>query len=188
MCWQMKFLASIKTRDIIFLAIIAACITLAGFLTKPLVMAIPIPGIRSLPSAFFYGLFMALGAQRVRKGGTIFLVALFNGLVLSMMSWIMLVNNIVAALLAELLILLFFRNYEKEKAILWGTGMYMVFTIPVSFAVAAWAGGAVLQQFLLNPLLVLPVILGTALLSFSGAFAGLKMGKELKKAGILTAS
>ena len=55
-----------KLRAVIFLAIVASAVTLVGFVTVPLVLAIPIPGIRSVPAAFFYGLLMAIGALRLQ--------------------------------------------------------------------------------------------------------------------------
>jgi len=174
-----------KLGDFVFLAIIAACVTLAALLTKPLVIAIPIPGIRSMAPAFFYGLFMAVGALKVRKPGSIFLVALFNGMVLLMMSWIMFVNNLLAGLLAEGLALLIFRSYRHNRAVVLGAGVYMVLTVPVSFLLVAWAGGDVVRQFLVNPYLVAGILLATALLSFGGALAGVKIGMELTRAGIL---
>lgn len=173
-----------KLRDVIFLAIVAAAVTLVGFVTVPLVLAIPIPGIRSVPAAFFYGLLMAISALRVRKIGSIFMVALLNGLVLLMMSWIMLANNVIAALLAEAIVWMIFKNYEKDSAVLLAAGLYMPLTIPAGFLIALWIGGDHLGKYLAIPWLVLLMVLATAALSFAGAFAGLKIGKELKKAGV----
>lgn len=171
--------------DFVFLAVIGACVTLAGLLTKPLVMAIPIPGIRSMAPAFFYGLFLAIAALKVRKTGSIFLVALFNGVVLLMMSWVMFANNLLAGLLAEAVARAGGKDYRHPRAIVLGAGSYMVFTVPVSFLLVAWAGGEVVGQLVANPWLVLAVLLATAALSFGGAAAGMRIGLELTRAGIL---
>ena len=174
-----------NTRDIVFLAIIAACVTAAGFITVPLVGAFPLPGMRSLAAAFFYGFFMAVGALKVRKTGSIFVAALFNGMVLLMMSWLMLANNLIAALITEALVLILFRGYRSDRAVLFGAGLYMCMSLPASFLIAAWLGGPMIGRFLTHPLLVGLIFLGTAVLSFGGAWAGLRVGRELVKAGVI---
>ena len=173
------------TRDIVFLAIVAACVTAAGFVVVPLVGAVPLPGMRSLAAAFFYGFFISIGLLKVRKRGAILLVALFNGLVLLMMSWLMLANNIMAALLTELVVLIVFRNYNNDKAVFLGAGLYMCMSLPASFFLAAWLGGPMIGRYLTHPLPVGLIFLGTAALSFGGAWTGLKIGRELAKAGLI---
>ncbi len=176
---------AMTTRDVVFLAVIAACVTAAGMVVVPLVGAAPLPGMRALVAAFFYGFFLAIGLLKVRKRGAVFLVALFNGLVLLMMSWLMLANNLVAGLATELLVLAVFRDYQSEKAILLGAGTYICMSLPASFLMAAWLGGPAIGRFLTHPAVVAPIFLGTAALSFGGAWAGLKLGRELIKAGVI---
>lgn len=172
-------------RDIVFLAVIAACMTAAGMVVVPLAGAAPLPGMRSLAAAFFYGFFLAIGLLKVRKPGGVFLAALFNGLVLLMMSWLMLANNLIAALATELVVLIFFRGYQSEKAVFLGAGLFMCMSLPASFLMAAWLGGPMIGRFLTHPGVVIPVFMGTAALSFGGAWAGLKVGRELVKAGVI---
>ncbi len=174
-----------NTRDIVFLAVVAACVTGAGFLTVPLVGAVPLPGMRALAAAFFYGFFMAVGLFKVRRIGALFLIALFNGLVLLMMSWLMLANNLLAGALAELAVLIVFRGYRSDKAVLLGAGLYMCMSLPASFLIAAWLGGPAVGRFLTQPLLVGLIFGATAVLSFGGAWAGLRIGRELVRAGVI---
>jgi energy-coupling factor transport system substrate-specific component len=165
----------------------AAAVTLVGFVTIPLVLAVPIPGVRSVPAALFYGLFMAIGALKVRKPGSILVIAALNGLVLLMMSWIMFLNNLIAALIVELIVWLIFRGYDKDSAIILGAGLYMPLTIPANFIVAVFIGGEYLGDYLTSPWLVVLMVVAAAVLSFGGAFAGIRIGRELYKAGILKA-
>jgi energy-coupling factor transport system substrate-specific component len=178
----------LKTRDIVFLAIIAAALTLVGFVTIPLVLAIPIPGVRSVPAAAFYGLFLAIGALKVRKPGSIFIAVTLNGLVLLMMSWIMFLNNVIAGLVVELIVWLIFRGYQRDGAVLLGAGLYMPLTIPANLAIAVFIGGEYLGKYLTTPWLVALMVLAAAALSFGGAVAGVRIGKELHKAGVLKAT
>ena len=174
-----------NTRDIVFLAIVAACVTAAGFVMVPLVGAMPLPGMRSMAAAFFYGFFICIGLLKVRKQGAVFLVALFNGLVLLMMSWLMLANNIIAALLTELLVLIFFRDFRTDRAVLFGAGLYMCMSLPASLIMAGWLGGPMIAKFLAKPGVVGLIFLATAALSFGGAWCGLRIGRELAKAGLI---
>ena len=173
------------TRDIVFLAVTAACMTAAGFVVVPLVGMAPLPGMRALAAAFFYGFFLVIGLLKVRKRGSVFLPALFNGLVLLMMSWLMLANNLIAGLLTELLVLVVFRDYKTDRAVLFGGGLYMCLSLPASFLMAAWLGGPMIGRMVAQPVLVGLVFAGTAALSFAGAWAGLKVGRELIKAGVI---
>jgi len=57
----------------------------------------------------------------------------------------------------------------------------------VSLGIGAVVGGPTIAQFLMNPWLIVPVLGATALLSFIGAWAGLRLGQELRVAGVLRA-
>lgn len=177
-----------KFRDLIFLAIMAAAITLAGFVFVPLVLAVPIPGIRSIPPAPFYGFLLALGLMKTRRPGSILIMVTLNGVVLLIMSYLMFFNNLIAGILTELIVLLLFRSYKKDWVVCVAAGLYMPLTIPANILTALWVGGEYLAKFFLKPWLLGAIIAGTAALSFAGAFAGLRLGKELVKAGRLKPS
>ncbi|UNC92070.1 hypothetical protein [Candidatus Contubernalis alkaliaceticus] len=57
-------------KDIVFAAIVAAAMNVLSFVTVPLVVALPIPGIRLVVVAPFYGLLLALALMRIKKTGT----------------------------------------------------------------------------------------------------------------------
>ncbi|MDR2109027.1 MAG: hypothetical protein LBP28_06185, partial [Coriobacteriales bacterium] len=71
--------------DIVFLAILAAALTIVGALTMPLAMTVTLFGVRNAAAALFYGLFGALALTKVRRPGALVLLALFNGVILLMM-------------------------------------------------------------------------------------------------------
>ena len=174
-----------KIRDIIFLAVIAAAITLSGFVTVPLVVAIPLPGIRMVTPALLYGLFLTVGVMRVRKVGSIFIPMLLNGLVLLMMSPVMFANCLISGIVAEGITLLIFKNFESDRATLIAGGITIPLWFPGDFLIGVILGGEQLAQYTTNPWIIIPIFLASVILSFTGAFAGLKIGRELKKAGVL---
>lgn len=179
--------ARLTLRDVVLLAVVAACLLAVSFLVVPLVVALPIPGIRSLAPSLFYGLLLAVALLKVRQPGTLVVVVFFVGLVLLMMSWVMFATNVIAGVLAEVIALALFRSYQRTNAVLLASGLYMPLTVLASLGIGAVIGGPMIAQFLANPWVFVPVLGGTTLLSFAGAWIGLRLGQELRVAGVLRA-
>ncbi len=172
-------------RDILFLAVLAAVLLLVGMLTMPLVMAVDLFGLRNLVSAPLYGLFCAVGLLRVPKPGALTLIAIFLGAVLLMMSPMMTLNHIVGALLAEGITLLIFRSYQTKTSILIVCGLFIPLTLPLSLLFNLALNGKSFVEIITHPLYSVLLSLGTVALSFLGAWLGLRLGRELEKAGVL---
>lgn len=172
-----------ELKEVVFIALIAAALTVSGFLVVPLVIAIPIPGIRSIPPAVFYGFFMCIGLLKTRKPGTITIIAILNGLVLLMMSYLMFLNNLVAALVTEVVVFGVFRSYRSNAAIVTAATLYMPLTIPANVLVTYLLGGEVMGRFFSQPFVLVLILVITALLSFVGSMAAIKLGNELIRAG-----
>jgi len=47
-------------------------------------------------------------------------------------------NNLVAAVIAELLMLLFFRGYKNKGSVLFTAGIYMPLSLPISVLFSIW--------------------------------------------------
>lgn len=181
----MKILQRYTVKDIVFLAILAAALTITGMITMPLVMTVTLFGVRNAAAAIFYGIFGAIGLMRVRKPGALILLGLFNGVVLLMMSPVMFFNNAVGSLLAEIVTLLIFRNYRSDKSIILASGLFVPMTLPLSIVFGMLLNGQTFAQLVEQPLVSSLICVGAVALSFLGAFIGLKIGKELQKAGKL---
>jgi energy-coupling factor transport system substrate-specific component len=173
-------------KDIIFMAIITAAMLVVGFLTIPLAFATQVPGMPMVFSALPYAFFLTIVAYKIRKTGTIFIIALLNALVLLMMSLVMFSQSIIAGILCELVILICFaERYQSDRAIMIAAALFQVFVIPVSLLVSLVLANPTLDEYLASPWLLLPVTLGTLVLGIIGAILGLRVAKELKKAGVL---
>jgi energy-coupling factor transport system substrate-specific component len=173
-------------KDIIFMAIITAAMLVIGFLTIPLAFATQLPAMPMLFSALPYAFFLTIAAYKIRKTGTIFMIALLNGLVLLMMSLVMFTQSVITGLLCELVIYFGFRErYQSDRGIMTGAAFFQVFVIPVSFLVSFILASDSLDQYLASPWIILPVSLGTFALGVFGAVLGLRVAKELRKAGVL---
>ena len=181
----MKVLQKFTVKDIVFLAILAAALTITGMLTMPLVMTVTLFGVRNAAAAIFYGIFGVIGLMKVRKPGALFLLGLFNGVVLLMMSPVMFLNNAVGSLLAEAVALLIFRSYQSDRSIITAAGLFIPFTLPLSIVFGMLLNGQSFAQLVERPLVSSLFCAGAVLLSFLGTFIGRKIGKELQKAGKL---
>lgn len=176
-----------KLRDILFLAIIAAAVTLSGFVTVPIVVAVPLPGIRMVTPALFYGIFLTIGVMKVQKIGCVFIPMLINGLILLMMSPVMLANCLIAGAFAEGITLALFRNYKRDMAAVLAGTVAIPLWFPGDLGLSLIIGGEKLSEYTGRPWITVTFFAASLLLSFGGSMIGLKIGRELKKAGVLKA-
>ena len=177
-----------KVRDIVFLAVLAAVNTLFGGLAMP-VMRSEIFGLQTLVTCLFYALFGAVALMKVRKPGTLTIYGLFTGFPLLFMAPVMFFNNFIGGLLAEAALLLIFRGYEKKAAVVTGSALWMVLTVPLSLPFSIWFNGSSYERFVNTQTYVAALIFaGVIVLSILGALLGLKISGELQKAGKLRPS
>ena len=174
----------LELREIIFLAIMSGLITLANFLTVPLVVAIPLVGIRELVSAFPHGLLFTIGVLKVRKTGALFIMATLTGLALLPISWIILAFNVISGAICELVVLAIFRNFKKDGAVILGASLYNPLTIPAAFFLTLWVAESI-AEYIANPMITFLMFLLSLIVSIIGSLCGLKVGESLRKAGKL---
>ncbi|MDR2106704.1 MAG: MptD family putative ECF transporter S component [Coriobacteriales bacterium] len=174
-----------KVNEVVFLAVLSVVLTLAGMLTMPIVMAVPVFGLRNAAAAILYGLFLSIGLLKVRKPGALVLLALFNGAVLLFMTPIMFFNNLFASLLSEVAVLAVFRSYTGDRSVVAAAALFAPLTLPLSLVFTMLFNGLSFEQVIENPLLTVGLCALTMVLSLLGALLGHKIGSELKKAGVL---
>ncbi|MDO4380516.1 MAG: hypothetical protein Q4D20_06560 [Clostridia bacterium] len=180
-----KTFKKFQIKDFVFLAVLAAAVTLCGGITMPLVMHTSLFGLRNMAAAPIYALFTAVALMKVRKPGALTVLGIFSGAPLAFFSTVMFFNNFVAAVIAELLMLLFFRGYQKKAAVFFTAGIYMPLSLPVSVLFSMWLNGQSYSQLIDRPVASLLTSLGTIALGFLGAAIGMKISAELQKAGKL---
>jgi len=177
-----------KVRDVIFLAVLAAVNTLFGGLAMP-VMRSEIFGLQTLVTCAFYALFGVVAIMKVRKIGTLTIYGLFTGFPLLFMAPVMFFNNFIGGLLAEVIVLLLFRGYEKKAAVITGAALWMVLTVPLSLPFSIWFNGSSYEHFVnTKAWQTVVIVLGVVALSILGAVIGMKIAGELQKAGKLRPS
>ena len=174
-----------QVKDFVFLAVLSAAMTLCGGITMPLVMHTTVFGLRNMAAAPIYSIFVAIGLMKVRKPGAPTIIGLFSGAPLIFFSTVMFFNNFVSAIIAELIMLLIFRGYQKKVSVFVTTGIYMPFSLPISVLFSLWLNGQSYDQLTANPKISVLTSIGTIALAFLGAAIGMKIAAELQKAGKL---
>lgn len=180
-----KIFKRFQVKDFVFLAVLSAAMTLCGGITMPLVMHTTVFGLRNMAAAPIYSIFVAIGLMKVRKPGALTIIGLFSGAPLIFFSTVMFFNNFVSAIIAELIMLLIFRGYQKKVSVFVTTGIYMPFSLPISVLFSLWLNGQSYEQLTANPKISVLTSIGTIALAFLGAAIGMKIAAELQKAGKL---
>lgn len=180
-----KIFKKFQVKDFVFLAVLSAAMTLCGGITMPLVMHTTVFGLRNMAAAPIYSIFVAIGLMKVRKPGALTIIGLFSGAPLIFFSTVMFFNNFVSAIIAELIMLLIFRGYQKKVSVFVTTGIYMPFSLPISVLFSLWLNGKSYDQLTANPKISVLTSIGTIALAFLGAAIGMKIAAELQKAGKL---
>jgi energy-coupling factor transport system substrate-specific component len=180
-----KIFKKFQVKDFVFLAVLSAAMTLCGGITMPLVMHTTVFGLRNMAAAPIYSIFVAIGLMKVRKPGALTIIGLFSGAPLIFFSTVMFFNNFVSAIIAELIMLLIFKGYQKKVSVFVTTGIYMPFSLPISVLFSLWLNGQSYDQLTANPKISVLTSIGTIALAFLGAAIGMKIAAELQKAGKL---
>lgn len=180
-----KIFKKFQVKDFVFLAVLSAAMTLCGGITMPLVMHTTVFGLRNMAAAPIYSIFVAIGLMKVRKPGALTIIGLFSGAPLIFFSTVMFFNNFVSAIIAELIMLLIFKGYQKKVSVFITTGIYMPFSLPISVLFSLWLNGQSYAQLTANPKISVLTSIGTIALAFLGAAIGMKIAVELQKAGKL---
>ena len=100
-----KILRKYKIKDIVFLAIMAACMLVTGAI-MPLVGNIPVFGIIQVCLGLQFSIFPVIGMMKVRKTGSLLFMSVCCGVVLIFMSTVMFVCILICAVITEALTVL----------------------------------------------------------------------------------
>ena len=183
-----KYLQKFQIKDVVFLAIMSA-VALATCAVMPLVISLQplIFGISQLVTALQIGVFFAIGLYKVRKPGSLLLMALMMGLIQLMMSPPMFLSGVLNGVLIELIVLLF-RGYEKDTAVFVAAMLHTPLSLPFNYLYNRLIKGADSPLAAVAdraPLAAVGMTLAVVAVSALGALIGIKIARELKKSGVL---
>jgi len=186
-----KVFRKFKIKDIVFLAIMAACMLITGSI-MPLVGSIPVFAIVQVCLGLQFSIFPTIGMMKVRKPGALLFMSLCCGMLFAFMFFPMFVCIMICALITEGLTLLIFRGYKKDGACLFAGAIYFPITLPITRPLTTWwysitgkdVGGVVFAG-VTNPWVAIGMSAAVVVICIIGAIVGVLISRELKKAGVL---
>lgn len=186
-----KVFRKFKIKDIVFLAIMAACMLITGSI-MPLVGSIPVFAIVQVCLGLQFSIFPTIGMMKVRKPGALLFMSLCCGALFAFMFFPMFICIMICALVAEGLTLLIFRGYKKDGACLFAGAIYFPITLPIVRPLTTWwysitgkGVGSVVFAGVTNPWVAIGMSAAVVVICIIGAIVGVLISRELKKAGVL---
>lgn len=173
-------------RDVVFLAIISA-VAVCTSAVMAIVAHTYIFGLAQLVTALQLSLFPAIALMKVRKPGTILFIALFTGVIELFMSPVMFFSSAIAGILCELLAGIIFRGFENDKAVFMASWLFVPLMMPLNIIYYRLFSEELFDAFFGGGLQMLAFIFvaGAIAVAALGAFLGVKISRELIRAGIL---
>lgn len=144
-------------------------------------------GLAQLVTGLQFSLFPAVALMKIRKPGTLFIFAFLTGLFELFMAPVMFFSSILTGLILELLVIFIFRGYKSNKAIFFASWLFIPATLPFNLLYYRFFSKELMNLFFEGGFKILAVVfvVGTFAVCALGAFLGIKISKELKKAGVL---
>lgn len=182
-----KLIAAFTVKDIVFLAIISA-VTLCTCAVMPLVVSLQtmIFGIAQVVTSLQIAILFSVGLMKVRKQGALLIMSILTGLFQLLMSPPMFFSNLIIGAIVEVIVYIVYKGYENQKAVFTAVILYNTISLPFSYIYNRLFGreamAAVAHRI---PWLTAVMTLTVIALSALGAWIGIKLSKELKKAGAL---
>ncbi|MCR4874196.1 MAG: MptD family putative ECF transporter S component [Clostridia bacterium] len=188
---KIKIFKKFAIKDIVFLAIMAACMLVTGGI-MPLVVHVPVFGIIQLALALQFSIFPTVGLMKVRKVGSIFFMSLCCGIFFAFMYLPMFVCIMICALVTELINILIFRGYDKDAAVIVSGAIYFPCTLPLLYvyynflySFTGEEGEAVNALVGANAGAAVGISFAVIAITILGAFVGYLVSKELIRVGVM---
>ncbi len=181
-----KIFQKFTLKEVVFIAILSAVLILTcsvmafvADLTKVIF------AIGQVATALQMSFFVTVGLIRVRKVGTVTLILLFMGAIMVMMSPVMFLSNIIVLIIIELIAVVFFKGYKSDKACYVAGVLIAPLSIITPTVYNAIMFPEIFEAITSNVFMAVGMSAAVVALGFIGATVGLKVARELTKAGVL---
>ncbi|MCD2491559.1 hypothetical protein LQE92_02810 [Lacrimispora sp. NSJ-141] len=183
---ERKILERFTVKDVVFLAIVSAVATCTAAVMA-IVSQVYIFGLAQLVTALQFSLFPAVALMKVRKVGSILFFAVFTGIVELFMAPVMFFSSLLTGLLLELFVVLVFKGYRSDRAVFFASWLFIPLTLPFNLLYYAFFSAELYDLFFGSGFQMVAAVCAAAsvLVSAAGAFVGIRISRELKKAGVL---
>lgn len=171
------------TREYVFAALLAGALLATSSIIIPLTLPLRIPGLANAVNAPFASFFLVIGLARLRKPGSLLLVLGLYALVCLLIHPVIFSFIMTGAIFAEFVCWLIFRGFRTPKAQVTGVILYELASFPAAMLFSLW----LMPARALKPVLWVFIVAEAAIFvtSLLGSLAGLKVARELARAGKL---
>ena len=173
-------------KDVVFLAVIGAAALITSAV-MPLVAQIPVFGLPQLVTGLQMSLFPTIGLMKVRKPGSVLLVAALVSVLELFMAPAMGVTSLVSALVIEAVNLALFRGYKKDAACFVSGMLINPMTLPFYYlyCLAFETGSVFFRAAGDSPWVAVGVSFAVLAVCAAGAGLGVLISREIRKAGLM---
>lgn len=173
-------------KDVIFAAIVAAVMNVISFVTVVAVLGVPIPGIRTIVVAPFYGLLAVVSIKRINKPISLSLISFLCGAPLGFISPAIFLFTFGSGILADIIRSIFLKDTSKVYNLVITAAVYMgAMMIIATIVDILMLRETTLGQVFANPIMQIFGLVSTCALGGIGGFLGSKITKEFKSASII---
>jgi len=172
-----------SNKNIVQMAIMAAAMLVVSCITVPLVLGIPLPGIRTIACGFFFGILIALTYSRVPRVGAGTFTTLLCSLPMAFFSFVIPAFTIAAGICTDIYFLLIRKKLTTATII--GLGSVLMGTMMVIGTLFGiiFLGDTTFGALFANPAALALGFFGSVILGALGSWLATKIFKEFKSLG-----
>jgi len=137
---------SFKTRDITFMSLTVVLLIAGGYLLYYMSLFFPVPGSKFIVMGAYLSLVVYFPMKKVNKLGTIALVSIIFGSILSIFTFFMGIAIILTGLLTDLTTFIIGRGYKNESVIILSAASYAFYSFMTSVYVTNVVSGNMLYD------------------------------------------
>ncbi len=173
-------------KDIVFLAIIGAAALITSAV-MPLVAQVPIFGLPQLVTGLQMSIFPTIGLMKVRKAGSVFIVAVLVSVLELFMAPAMGVTSLISAIIIELLNIAIFKGYRKDIACFVSGMLINPMTLPFYYlyCLAFDTNSIFFKAAGDSPWMAVGISAAVVAVCALGAGLGILISREIRKAGLM---
>lgn len=143
-----------QLKELSMMALIVASIFVLGYLLLPLMQMLPLPALRALLVAPIYASGVTLLTRKIDKFGTVTMLGLVIGALLSVFFIWMLIISLIGGFLTDVVIRLIFKGYASKRSIWIASGLFPALQLPLAFIMVAYTIGGPSGELIRHPLVV----------------------------------
>ncbi len=169
-----------KVKDIILIAIMAlATIMFSGVMPLVIPLLTKIFGIAQLVTALPASFFFSIAIEKLKKPYALIIMSSFMALVLLPMNWMMSLIFVIPALFIELFNIIFIKGYNKSIYVFQSVAsLYPLSLLLFYYLLLLFHDN---RASLISNWTAIPVICATIILSYLGAFLGIRIVREISR-------